>query len=73
VTRVKEIEYAVGEYDPPAARTDLGRKRRRLLSRQEWMAGDSHKPEMRIPLENVHRWGGLTMPVSFTIDVTRIV
>ena len=73
VSRMQKIEDAVGEDDAASLRANAVGQHRHLLSRQTARRDGFHRPEIRMPLENVHRCGGRTMPISFTLDVTRMV
>ena len=74
VTRVEQIEDAIGEDDAASSGVDAVGEDRHLLWREAGRGGGGfHRPEIRIPLENVHRCGGRTIPTSFTLDVTRMV
>lgn len=74
VAGVEKIEHAAGEDDPSVARTDPIGEGRRLAGGRDAADARFHcRPEMRMPPENVQRWGGRKMPASFNRDLTRKV
>lgn len=73
VPGVQQVEHSIGENDESTPAANDGCKCSGFFLGHTRPMMRFHKPAIRMPLEKVQRCGGRKIPVSFTVDVTRMV